>query len=32
MMLYKNLKASVRSPGWDSEFFKVEAGILQGNT
>ena len=31
-MLYKNMKAMVRSPDGDTDFFNIVAGILQGDT
>ena len=32
MMLYKNTKATVRSPDGDTDFFDIFAGALQGDT
>ena len=32
MMLYKNTKVKVRSPGGDTDFFVTVAGVLQGDT
>ena len=32
MMLYENSRAMVRSPDGDTDFFKVLAGVLQGDT
>ena len=32
MMLNKDMKAMVRSADGDTEFFKIVAGILQGDT
>ena len=32
MMLYKNTKATVRSPEDDTEFFKIVSGVLQRGT
>ena len=32
MMLYKNTKVKVRSPDGDTDYFNVEAGVLQGDT
>ena len=32
MILYKNIKAIVRSPDGDTDFFDIVAGILQGDT
>ena len=32
MILYQNTKAMVRSPDGDTEFFDIEAGVLQGDT
>ena len=31
MMLYKNKKVNVRSPGGDTDFFDIVAGVLQGD-
>ena len=32
MMLYKNTKATVRSPVGDTNFFDIVTGVLQGDT
>ena len=32
MMLYKNMKVKVCSPDGDTEYFKIVAGVLQGDT
>ena len=32
MMLYSNTEAMVRSPDGDTDFFKIQAGVLQGDT
>ena len=32
MMLYTNTKSLVRSPDGDTEFFDINAGVLQGDT
>ena len=32
MMLYKNTKIKVRSPDGDTNFFDIDAGVLQGDT
>ena len=32
MMLYKNMKAKVRSPEEDTDYFDIVAGVLQGDT
>ena len=32
MMLYKNTKVKVRSPVGDTDYFDIEAGVLQGDT
>ena len=32
MMLYKNMKVMIRSPGGDTNFFDIVAGVLQGDT
>ena len=32
MMLFKNTKALVRLPDWDTDFFDTVAGVLQGDT
>ena len=32
MMLYKNTKVKVRSPDGDTDYFKIVAGVLQGDT
>ena len=32
MMLYKILKVKVRSPDGDTDYFDIEAGVLQGDT
>ena len=31
MMLYKNMKAIVRSPDGDTDFFDIVTGVLQGD-
>ena len=31
-ILYRNTKMKVRSPDWDTEFFDIVAGVLQGDT
>ena len=31
MMLYKNLKVKVHSSNWDTDYFDIVAGVLQGN-
>ena len=31
MILYRNTKSMVRSPDWDTNFFDILAGVLQGN-
>ena len=32
MMLYRNTKVKVRSPGRDTDYFDIVAGVLQGDT
>ena len=32
MMLYKNTKVKVCSPYWDTDYFDIVAGVLQGDT
>ena len=32
MMLYRNTKVKVRSPDGDTDYFNIEAGVLQGDT
>ena len=32
MILYRNTKVKVRSPDWDTEYFDIVAGVLQGDT
>ena len=32
MMLYRNTKVKVRSPDGNTEYFNIEAGILQEDT
>ena len=32
MMLYRNAKVKVRSPGGDTDYFDIVAGVLQGGT
>ena len=32
MMLYKNMKVKVHSPGVDTDFYNIVAGVLQGDT
>ena len=32
MMLYKNTKVKVCSPDWDTDYFDMIAGVLQGDT
>ena len=32
MMLYRNTKEKVRSPDGDTDYFDIEAGVLQGDT
>ena len=32
MMLYKNTRSMVRSPDGDTDFFDIQAGVLQGDT
>ena len=32
MILYRNTKVKVRSPEWDTEYFDIVAGVLQGDT
>ena len=32
MILYKNTKVKVRSPDGDTDYFDIEAGVLQGDT
>ena len=32
MMLYRNTKVKVRSPGGDTDYFEIVVGILQGDT
>ena len=32
MMLYKNTKSKVRSPDGDTDYFDINAGVLQGDT
>ena len=31
-ILYRNTKVNVRSPDGDTEYFDIEAGVLQGDT
>ena len=31
-MLYKNTNVKVRSPNWDTVFFDIVTGVLQGDT
>ena len=31
MILYRNTKVKVRSPDWDTEYFDIVAGVLQGD-
>ena len=32
MILYRNTKVKVRSPDGDTEYFDIDAGVLQGDT
>ena len=32
MILYRNTKVKVRSPDWDTEYFDIVGGVLQGDT
>ena len=32
MMLYKNMKVKVHSPGGDTDYFDIVAGVLHGDT
>ena len=32
MMLYRNTKVKVCSPDWDTDYFDIAAGVLQGDT
>ena len=32
MMLYRNTKVKVHSPGRDTDYFDIGAGVLQGDT
>ena len=32
MILYRNTKVKVRSPDGDTDYFDIEAGVLQGDT
>ena len=32
MILYRNTKIKVRSPDGDTDYFKIVAGVLQGDT
>ena len=32
MILYRNTKVKIRSPDWDTEYFDIVAGLLQGDT
>ena len=32
LMLYKNIKVKVHSLDWDTDFFYIVAGVLQGDT
>ena len=32
MMLYKNTKVKVQSPDEDTDFFDIDAGVMQGDT
>ena len=32
VMQYKNRKIKVRSPDWDTDYFDIVAGVLQGDT
>ena len=32
MMLYRNTKVKVYSPDGDTDYFDIEAGVLQGDT
>ena len=31
-MLYKKIKVKIRSSDWDTDFFVIVPGVLQGNT
>ena len=32
MMLYRNTKVKVRTADWNTDYFDIEAGVLQGDT
>ena len=32
MMLYRNTNVKVYSPDWDTDYFDIVAGVLQGET